>query len=126
MNADVLPMRGEPVARKPPPAKRPKKDRTAAERSRRAREKRKAQASVTPSVTPVTATSIPAYMAAVGLAGAAAFFSIKGMVTLFPGAPEAVVGMACAMEGAKLVTAGWLARRWRSTTAMARTVLVTL
>jgi hypothetical protein len=35
------------------------------------------------------------------------------MVVPFPGAPLSVVGMAVAMEAAKLVTPGWLARRWR-------------
>src|SRR5258708_5460401 len=40
------------------------------------------------------------------LAGAGAFFSIKGMVVLFPGSPLSVVGMAMAIEAAKLVTAG--------------------
>jgi hypothetical protein len=34
--------------------------------------------------------------------------------------------MACAMESAKLVTAGWLARRWRATTLVWRFVLVAL
>jgi hypothetical protein len=67
-----------------------------------------------------------AYLAVVALAGAAAFFSIKGMVVLFPGAPAAVVGMALAMEGAKLVTTGWLARRWRDMAWVWRCVLVTL
>src|SRR5260370_40518408 len=41
--------------------------------------------------------------------GAADFFSIKGMAVLFLGAPLSVIAMALAMEGAKLVTAGWLA-----------------
>src|SRR5262249_21360231 len=35
-----------------------------------------------------------AYAAAIALAGCAAWFSIKGMVVLFPGAPLAVVAMA--------------------------------
>ena len=65
-----------------------------------------------------------AYVAAVALAGAAAFFSIKGMVVLFPGSPMSVIVMAIAMEAAKLVTAGWLARRWRSTAWFWRLVLV--
>ncbi len=56
---------------------------------------------------------LAAYVAAIVLTGAAAFFSIKGMVVLFAGASLAVVVLAFAMEGAKLVTAGWLARRWR-------------
>jgi hypothetical protein len=53
-----------------------------------------------------------AYIAAIGLAGATAWLSIHGMVVLFPGAPMSVIGMAIAMEGAKPVTTGWLARRW--------------
>ena len=72
------------------------------------------------------AIDVAAYTAAIALAGAAAFFSVKGMVTLFPGAPLAIVGMAIAMEGSKLVTAGWLARRWRATALVWRLVLVAL
>src|SRR5258708_4920088 len=48
------------------------------------------------------------------------------MVVLFPGAPQSVVGMAVAMEAAKLVTPGWLARRWRTTAAVWRVTLVAL
>ena len=40
-----------------------------------------------------------------------AYFSVRGMVVLFPGAPTAVVSMAVTMEAAKLITAGWLARQ---------------
>jgi hypothetical protein len=61
------------------------------------------------------AIDVAAYLSAIGLATVAAWFSIKGMVVLFPGAPVAVVAMAMAMETAKLVTAGWLASRWRAT-----------
>jgi hypothetical protein len=67
-----------------------------------------------------------AYTAAIALAGAAAWFSIRGMLMLFPGSPASVVGMACTMEAAKLVTAGWLARRWRDTLWLWRLVLVAL
>jgi hypothetical protein len=79
------------------------KDRTAAERQRRFRRKRKAGRSAavtggaTPPVTPPVplqrnaAIDVAAYTAAIVLAGAAAFFSIKGMVVLFPGAPMPVV-----------------------------------
>jgi hypothetical protein len=72
------------------------------------------------------AADVAAYTAAVALAGAAAFFSVKGMVTLFPGAPLAIIGMAATMESAKLITAGWLARRWRATALVWRLVLVAL
>jgi uncharacterized membrane protein YhaH (DUF805 family) len=37
-----------------------------------------------------------------------------------------VVGMAVAMESAKLVTAGWLARRWRDTSRLWCLMLVML
>jgi hypothetical protein len=69
---------------------------------------------------------LAACVAAIVLAGAAAFFSIKGMVVLFPGASLPVVVMASAMEGAKLVTAGWLAQRWRVTALVWRLTLAVL
>jgi hypothetical protein len=83
---------------------------------------------VTPAVTPVTLAGIDlaAYAAAVALAGAAAWSSVRGMTVLFPGAPLSVTVMAVAMEGSKLVTAGWLARRWRVTSWIWRLTLVTL
>ncbi len=82
---------------------------------------------VTP--TTVTAPSVTvsdplAYAAAIGLATVAAWFSIKGMVVLFPGSPQAIVVMAATMEAAKLVTAGWLARRWRTTAWIWRVALI--
>jgi hypothetical protein len=74
----------------------------------------------------VTAIDALAYVAAIALAGAAAFFSVKRMVTLFPGAPLAIVAMAVAMEASKLVTAGWLARSWRATAWIWRLELAAL
>ena len=118
-------------------ALRPKaKDATNADRQRRFRKKRKARlpAPVPPTVTAVTrngatpsaSIDIAAYTAAIALAGAAAWFSIRGMIVLFPGAPLVIIGMAVTMESAKLVTAGWLARRWRATAWVWRLVLVVL
>jgi hypothetical protein len=69
---------------------------------------------------------VAAYMAAIALAGVAAFFSIRGMMVLFPGAPAAVVAMAGAMEAAKLVTAAWLAARWNATAWVWRLALVAM
>ncbi len=48
------------------------------------------------------------------------------MAVLFPGAPMSVITMALAMESAKLVTVGWLARRWQTTAWVWRLVLVAL
>jgi hypothetical protein len=150
-NVTTLPLRPSPVVGEG--SSRAVKDRTATERKRRSRaNKRKHRDSpVTMLGHGVTATKIrppknvseikssvtvaphrnggidvAAYTAAIALASAAAWFSVHGMVTLFPGAPLSVVGMAVAMEGAKLVTAAWLARRWRVTARMWRTVLVAL
>ena len=64
-----------------------------------------------------------AYAAAIGLASCAAYFSIRGMTVLFPGAPWAIIAMTIMMESAKLITAGWLARRWRSTAPVWRAAL---
>jgi hypothetical protein len=77
-------------------------------------------------VTPSADLDVAAYLAAIGLAAVAAWFSIRGMVVLFPGAPLSVVAMAVAMEAAKLVTAGWLARRWRVTAWTWRLVIIAL
>src|SRR5262249_50850357 len=66
---------------------------------------------------------VTAYVAAVALAGAAAWVSIRGLGGVFPRAPMSVVGLAVAMEGAKLVTAGWLAPRWWVTAWVWRLVL---
>jgi hypothetical protein len=129
------------------------KDTTAALRQRRHRTKAKTKRSPRPAVTtpvPVADTPQPEiskeikpdvtvarhvttagtdvlpYLAAVALAGAAAWFSIRGMVVLFPGSPLSVIAMASAMEAAKLVTAGWLARRWSATAWVWRLVLAVL
>jgi hypothetical protein len=67
-----------------------------------------------------------AYTTAIGLASVAALFSIQGMVQLFPGAPLLIIAMASMMEAGKLVTAGWLARRWRATAWFWRYILVAL
>jgi hypothetical protein len=42
------------------------------------------------------AIDVLAYTAAIALAGAAAWFSIRGMVVLFPGSPLSVIGMSMA------------------------------
>jgi hypothetical protein len=67
-----------------------------------------------------------ALVAAVGLAAVAAFFSVTGMVEVFPGAPVAVMAFAGSMEAAKLIIAGWLAANWSVARWKLRTVLVAL
>jgi hypothetical protein len=70
--------------------------------------------------------NVLAYVVAVALAGIAAYFSIRGMIVLFPGAPAAIVVMGVAMEAAKLVTVAFLAHQWRVLGGLSRAVLVTL
>jgi hypothetical protein len=53
-------------------------------------------------------------LSALSLAGAAAFFSITGLSKLFGGAKTEVIIMASALEFAKLVTASFLHRYWKS------------
>jgi hypothetical protein len=65
-------------------------------------------------------------LAAATLAAVAAYFSVSGMEEIFPGAPIAIIALAGTMEATKLVTAGWLARHWRSTGAVLRAVLIIL
>jgi MarR family len=87
-------------------------------------------AALVPSVVtpPVTQSIIDvlAYTTAIGLAGVAAYFSIRGMTVLFPGAPTAIVVMGIAMEGGKLATVAWLARHWRASSWTVRNVLAIL
>jgi hypothetical protein len=67
-----------------------------------------------------------ALVAAVALAGVAAYFSVTGMTEVFPGSPIAVMAFAASMEAAKLIIAGWLAANWSVAPWKLRTVLVAL
>src|SRR5262249_7606000 len=67
-----------------------------------------------------------AYLVAISLAAIAAYFSISGMIVLFPGAPGAIVTMGVVMEAAKLVTVAFLAHQWRTLAWLSRIVLVLL
>lgn len=73
-----------------------------------------------------TFSNAVAQVASVALAGVAAFFSVTGMVEVFPGAPVAVLALAASMEVGKLIIAGWLAANWRVAGRKIRTVLVAL
>jgi hypothetical protein len=75
-------------------------------------------------VEPAAGVDVAAYTCAVALAGVAAWFSVRGMTVLFPGAPSSVVALAVTMEGTKLVTTGWLAARWSVTPWVLRFVLM--
>jgi hypothetical protein len=69
---------------------------------------------------------LAAYLVAISLAAVAAWFSIHGMIVLFPGAPTAIVAMGVAMEVGKLVSVAFLAHQWRRLGLLSRTVLIVL
>ena len=52
-------------------------------------------------------------ISALGLSIVAAFFSVIGIATMFPGAVTAVVVMAIALEVAKIISAVWTHRNWK-------------
>src|ERR1700692_3059356 len=86
-------------------------------------------ASIAPEAVAATtdrASGAVALVAAVALATVAAFFSVKGMAEIFPGAPVAVMVLTATMEAGKLVIAGWLAAHWRSVGWKMRSVMVAL
>ena len=54
----------------------------------------------------------------------AAWFSIAGLIAIFPGAPVAVGLMGTALEMGKLVSASWIYRFWNKTNILMRTYFI--
>jgi hypothetical protein len=116
------------------------KDRTAVERQRRYRQRRKLRKTgvtvtlVTGSVDASAATpsqpkrhgAIPVVMACAALAVGAvsASFSIIGLTAVFTGAFWPVVGMGTAMECAKLSAVAWLGRRYAASRVLKSAIVV--
>jgi hypothetical protein len=104
------------------PLPTPKRDRTAAERQRRYRDRKKEPVTdVTPSpitlstpvtmrVTPSAGVNVVICMAALSLAAVSAGFSITGMTAVFVGATLPVTAMGVALELGKLSAVAWLGR----------------
>jgi hypothetical protein len=101
------------------------KDRTAAERQRRYRQRRKVQkpgVTVTPAVATPTVTvlrpkrygvvPVALLCAALAVAAVSGSFSIIGLTAVFTGAFWPIVGMGIALETAKLAAVAWLGRRY--------------
>jgi hypothetical protein len=90
---------------------------------------RPATATALPSVARSIATTVLclcAYLVAFSLAAVAAFFSIHGMIVLFPGAPTAIVAMGVTMEVGKLVSVAFLAHQWGRLGFLSRAALILL
>ena len=62
-------------------------------------------------------------LSALSISAIAAFYSIVGLATIFPGAYWPVVLMGSALEAGKLVCASWLYRNWHVTNKALRTYL---
>jgi hypothetical protein len=114
------------------------KDRTAAERQRRYRQRRKVQkpgVAVTPAVATPTATAlrpkhhgvVPFVLlcAALAVAAVSGSFSIIGLTAVFTGAFWPIVGMGIALETAKLAAVAWLGRRYAAS-RIVKTAIVAL
>ncbi len=69
---------------------------------------------------------VAAYLVAASLAVVAAYFSIRGMIVLFPGAPTAIVAMGVAMEVGKLVSVAFLAHQWGRLSFLSHGALIAL
>jgi hypothetical protein len=67
--------------------------------------------------------SILAFLAGFLLSVAAAYYSIVGLIALFPGAVVAVVAMGSSLELAKLVAVSWLYRNWNVAPTLLKTYL---
>ena len=60
------------------------------------------------------------YLSAIFISSIAAWFSISGLISIFPAAVISIGLMGCALEIAKLVTASWLYRFWSSANVLIR------
>jgi len=62
-------------------------------------------------------------LSALSISGVAAYYSIIGLATIFPGAFVPVVLMGSVLEAGKLVCASWLYRNWQQTNLALRSYL---
>lgn len=66
-----------------------------------------------------------ALLAGLLLSGTAAYYSIVGLIAIFPGSTVAIVAMGASLEFAKLVVASWLYRNWDDAPLFFKTVFST-
>lgn len=63
-------------------------------------------------------------LSAIAISLTAAYFSIVGLATMFPGSAEAIIIMGAVLEVGKLVAAVWLHKNWRSAFKFIRNYLL--
>lgn len=54
----------------------------------------------------------------------AAYYSVVGLISIFPGATVAIIAMGATLELGKLVAASWLYRNWRNSPFLLKTYLI--
>jgi hypothetical protein len=64
------------------------------------------------------------FISAIAISVTAAYFSIVGLATMFPGSTEAIIVMGSVLEVGKLVAAVWLHKNWRSAFKFIRNYLL--
>ena len=64
------------------------------------------------------------FLSAIAISITAAYFSIVGLATMFPGSAEAIIVMGTVLEVGKLVAAVWLHKNWRSAFKFIRNYLL--
>ena len=62
-------------------------------------------------------------ISALAISGIAAYFSVVGLATIFPGAITAVIIMGGVLEIGKIITAIWLHRNWKTAPFLIRSYL---
>ena len=60
-------------------------------------------------------------LVALAITGVAGYFSILGLMAIFPASPIAVAAMGVVLELAKLVTASWVYRNWKTANRLLKT-----
>jgi hypothetical protein len=60
-------------------------------------------------------------LTALAITGVAGYFSILGLMAIFPASPIAVAVMGGVLEVAKLITASWVYRNWKSANKLLKT-----
>lgn len=63
-------------------------------------------------------------LAAFSITAVAGYFSILGLMAIFPGSPLAVAAMGGSLELAKLVTASWVYRNWKTANKLLRSYFI--
>jgi exonuclease VII small subunit len=66
-----------------------------------------------------------ALLAGLLLSGTAAYYSIVGLMAIFPGSTIAIVAMGASLEFAKLVVASWLYHNWKAAPVLLKGVFCT-